>query len=110
MNESPVGTNAVDQIMRIFVLPELQRRMDAGTIPTEMIAEQPDGDKPGMLLSPSVTLVLLEDERPARVLIDGEVPIEVLAKSPRAMGLGDTTRINDVEVLDFRFTELPPNA
>lgn len=98
------------QFLQLFTLPEISRRIDEGTLGTEFIGKHPDADGPGQILLPSITLVVLEDGRPARVLLNAEANVQVLARLQPGLGVGSVVPINELEIGGYLIDGLPPNA
>lgn len=101
---------SVHQFLQLFTLSELGRRLDEGTLGPEFIGKKPDGDTPGQLLLPSITLVILEDGRPARVLLNSEANVQVLAKLKPGMEIGSIVPFNEFEIGGYQIDGLPQNA
>lgn len=107
--EAP-SERSVHQFLQLFTLPEIGRRLDEGTLGPEFIGKHPDVAGPGQILLPSITLVVLEDGRPARVLLNAEANVQVLVRPQNGMGIGSVFRINELEIGGYRIDGLPPNA
>lgn len=94
----------------MFVLPELRRRIEDGSLAPEFIKNHPTKDEPGHVVFPGITLVVLEETKPVQVLIDGEAGVEILSRVKLPAELGDELRWNDLEIAGFRLPSLPPNS
>ena len=98
--------------MQTYLLPELKRRYDNGTLRPNLIQEKPSEASPGVFTSPTVTLVRLEDNRPPRVSFDGDANfgVEVKMLAPKNKIEQGKLKISDGRIVDFRFVERDPNS
>ncbi len=87
----------VDDLMRIWVNPEIERRKERGVLPPDFRLSA------CQVLFPSP----LDVNRAKRVLLNDEVKIELLARTSRTCQLGDIVTTDDVEAIEG--ARLPPD-
>lgn len=100
----------IEQVITLFVWPEITRRLEANTLDPQYIAKVPSDGVSGELRFPGITLVLLEENKPVRVLFDGEAEADILCRVKLPANVGDEYCWNDMDVAGYRLSNLPPNS
>lgn len=99
--------NFTKWVWDLFLGPEIGRRLDNASLPEEYVARHATAEKHGVLKFPTVTLVVMEENEPDRVLFDGETEARFLIPPPAE---SDTMSLVPAEIADFKLPSVGPNA
>lgn len=100
----------IDQVITLFVLPELGRRIAEGVLAPEFVKSFPKEGEPGQVLFPALTLILLEEARPVRVMFDREAGCMIHSRVKLPVAIDSEHLWNDLEIAGYSLPNLPANS
>lgn len=104
------SARAIDHVHRLFIVPEIEKRLSGGTLDPSMIESHPSDAEPGKVLMPQITLVILEEEKPERVLFDHEAQVLFDARIKTEQAEIGQVSLNEAELFGFELPIVGPNA